>query len=167
MNATAASVATPKAEFIALNSEVARSDMAPWFQRVVQTPSQHDYQPMLDWYGLEFEAVKKPEPKMLPNRLEPPDAPGGWLGADLKVSGGKTMVTRVLTGTPAYAAGLYVKEELIAVNSFRIEKAIASHLRPYAPGTTVELLISRRGELITLPRHSGRETQCILDTENS
>lgn len=140
-----------EAEFIALTSEVAGSDMAPWFRRVVQTPSQHDYQPFLDWYGLEFEAVTKPEPTMLPNGIEPPDAPGGWLGADLKVSGGKTTVTRVLNGTPAYAAGLYVKDELIAVNGFRIEKAIASHLRPFPPGTTVELLISRRGELITIP----------------
>ncbi len=140
-----------EAEFIALTSEVTGSDLAPWFKRVVQNPSQHDYQPMLDWYGLEFEAAKKPEPKMLPNGLEPPDAPGGWLGADLKVSGGKTTVSRVLSGTPAYAAGLYVKDELIAVNGFRITKAIASHLRPYPPGTTVDLLISRRGELITLP----------------
>jgi len=140
-----------EAEFIALTSEVAGSDLAPWFRRVVQTPSQLDYQPMLDWYGLEFEASTIPEPKMLPNGLEPPDAPGGWLGADLKVSGGKTTVTRVLTGTPAYAAGLYVKDELIAVNGFRIETSLDSHLRPYPPGTNVELLISRRGELITLP----------------
>lgn len=146
-----------EAEFIALTSEIAGSDMAPWFKRVVQTPSQHEYQPMLDWYGLEFEATKEPELKMLPNGLEPPDAPGGWLGADVKVSGGKTTVSRVLTGTPAYAAGLYVKDELIAINGFRIEKTLDSHLRPYPPGTVVDLLISRRGELITLPATLGEK----------
>lgn len=140
-----------EAEFIALTSEVAGSDLAPWFKRVVQTPGQHDYQSFLDWYGLEFEAPKEAEAKLLPNKLEPADAPGGWLGASTKTSNGLTTVTRVLTNTPAYDAGLYVKDELIAVNGFRIDKKVASRLRPFPPGTKIELLVSRRGQLITLP----------------
>jgi len=138
-------------EFITLTSEVAGVDLAPWFQRVVQNPSQLDYQPLLDWYGLSFEEPKEPEDKLLPNGLEPPDPVGGWLGADVKTINGRVIVSAVRTGTPAYAAGVYVDDELLALNGFRLGNDLDRDLRPYPPGTKVDLLVARREQLITLP----------------
>ncbi|MEZ5413488.1 MAG: PDZ domain-containing protein [Opitutaceae bacterium] len=140
-------------EFTAVASEVAGADLAPWFERIVRHPGQFDYQPALDWYGLMFEAPKKPDDSALPNGLEPPDAPKGWLGADLRGN----VVSGVRHGTPAYDAGLYVNDEIVAVDGFRTSGSPDAVIRFRQPGDTVELLVARRGQLIELPVTLGEE----------
>jgi predicted metalloprotease with PDZ domain len=137
-------------EFITLASETAGADLAPWFAANVQSPGQYDYQPMLDWYGLKFADPAAPDQSLLPNKLEPADQPDGWLGLETQTRGGKLVVARVLTDTPAYAGGVYPEDELIALNGFRIEGRIEDLLRGSGPGEQVELLVSRRGRLVNL-----------------
>ncbi|MFZ9682656.1 MAG: M61 family metallopeptidase, partial [Cephaloticoccus sp.] len=134
-----------EAEFTALVSAIAGTDFAPWFERHISSPGRFDYQPMLDWYGLMFEEPKQPDTSLLPNGLEPPDAPAGWLGAAVR----NGTVTDVRSDTPAYAAGLYVNDELLAIDGFRTSDP-NSVLRYRHPGDTVELLVARRGQVLTL-----------------
>ncbi len=145
-----------EAEFIALASEVAGADAGTWIQRFIQTPGQFDYQPMFDWYGLEFEAPEKPNPSLLPNGIEPADPERGWLGADTKIANGQLIVTSVRAGTPAYRAGLYVNDELIAMNGLRISTNLSATLNRHQTGDQVQLTVSRRGQLVTLPVTLGR-----------
>jgi len=148
-----------EAEFEHLVSEITGSDLSPWFNAVIHAPGQLDYQPMLDWYGLEFAPPTKADASLLPNRLEPADGPRGWLGAATKSNDGHLTVTGVREGTPAYDGGLYVDDELIAVDGFRIEVSMDSLLKRYAPGDVVKVLVARRGQLITLPVILGQEPQ--------
>lgn len=136
-------------EFIALASETAGTDLAPWFATHVQSASQYDYQPMLDWYGLKFTDPKEPDESMLPNKLEPPDGPPGWIGVETKNHDGRVVVTKVREGTPAYDGGVYVDDELVAVDGFRIEGRVESVLKG-SPGDEVVLLVARRGHLVSL-----------------
>lgn len=146
-----------EAQFVALASEVAGTDLAPWFKRVVDEPGRFDYQPLLDWYGLRFETPKPPDNKLLPNGLEPSDPPSGWLGADTRNSGGRVVVTGVREGTPAYAAGLYVDDEIVAVNGFRVEGSPDALVRIHHVGDRIELTVTRHDHLLSLPVVLGAE----------
>ncbi|MBK8856583.1 MAG: M61 family metallopeptidase [Opitutaceae bacterium] len=140
-----------EAQFIALAGEVAGQDLGAWFKRVVQTPGEWDYTPFLDWYGLSFE-TPKPEKSVSPNGIEPPDPPGGWLGADTKVQDGLLMVTAVRTGTPAASAGLSAGDEIIGIDDHRVPAGqLGPRLGAYKAGDAIILLVSRRERLMRLP----------------
>lgn len=136
-----------EAEFVALASEVTGADLQPWFDHTVANPGEFDYQPMLNWYGLMFQAPPKPDASMLPNQLEQPDGAPAWLGAGVRADG---TVSQVRSDTPAYDGGLYVDDEILALDGFRVSGNVDSLLRNYRPGDHVKLLVSRRGEIVTL-----------------
>lgn len=130
-------------QFRALASEVAGKDLTPFFDKAVDSTQELDYQPALDYFGLRFKAPEKPKE----NEPTP-----GWLGADLKASDGKLIVTAVKRETPAFAAGLNVDDEVLAVENYRIEPARwEDRFKQYRPGQTVELLIARREKLERVP----------------
>lgn len=144
-----------ESDFIGVLNTVTGTDLTPWYDHNIKHAVQFDYQPMLDWYGLRFMPPEKPAKEMLPNGLEPPDQPRGWLGLETQVKNGRVFVATVLAGTPAYDAGLYPGDELVGINGFRVEHDPASLTQTYHPGDQVELLISRRDQLLTLPATLG------------
>ena len=128
-------------EFRALASELAGDDLSEWFAHAVDRPEELDYEPALAWFGLRF------KPREAADEDEPP--PTGWLGLEL---GGQNQVTEVRTDTPVFAAGVNVNDEVVGIDSWRVAAGQwSTHAAHYAPGDTAELLISRRGELRTLP----------------
>jgi predicted metalloprotease with PDZ domain len=145
-------------EFIALASEIAGKDLTDWFDSLVRQPNQFDYQPALDWFGLEFEKPKPPESNPLPVADDPEDLAKGWLGAVTSSSGGNLRVTSIPSDTPAATAGLSVDDEIIAIDQHRVD---ASGLKRLAglmgAGTKVDLLVSRQGLLTTLQVTLGKE----------
>ncbi|MGK0237801.1 MAG: putative metalloprotease with PDZ domain [Candidatus Pelagisphaera sp.] len=145
-------------EFIALASEIAGKDLTDWFDSLVRQPNQFDYQPALDWFGLEFEKPKPPESNPLPVADDPEDLAKGWLGAVTSSSGGNLRVTSIPSDTPAATAGLSVDDEIIAIDQHRVD---ASGLKRLAglmgAGTKVDLLVSRQGLLATLQVTLGEE----------
>lgn len=146
-------------EFIALASEVAGVDMSEWFEALVKRPGEFDYQPALDWFGLEFEE-KKPSVKSgyFPVEGEPEDRPRGWLGASVSESEGVLKATSVPSSTPAYAAGLSVGDEIIAIDHHRVDaKQLKRIVSLLGPGKEVDLVISRQGLLRTLKVTLGEE----------
>ncbi|MCF3649893.1 M61 family metallopeptidase [Synoicihabitans lomoniglobus] len=141
-------------EFIALASEIAGHDLTAWFHALVQTPGEWDYQPALDWWGLEFETPKPPAPPEpgTPAAADDTDLAKGWLGIDIANQDGRIVLTKVRRDTPAAAAGLSVDDEIIAVDGHRMSAGdVIRRLELLGAGTTVELLVSRRDQIISVP----------------
>ncbi|MDQ8183676.1 PDZ domain-containing protein [Pelagicoccus sp. SDUM812005] len=146
-------------EFIALAGEVAGKDLSAWFEQLVREPGEFDYQPALDWYGLEFEAPKaSTNSGYFPVEEEPADLPRGWLGASTSESGGILKVTSVPAGTSASEAGLYVDDEIIAIDRNRVDaKQLNRIVGLLGVGAEIDLLVSRQGLLRTLKVELGEE----------
>ncbi len=111
----------------------------------------------------ETDTEKKPtapkQPRPIPPKPEAPtknpanDSSNGkpWLGVSTTSDDGKLTISRVTANSPATDAGLNTDDELIAINGFRVSSSIDSRLRQFKVGDEIELLIARRGELMTLP----------------
>lgn len=124
------------AQFRAAASEVAGADLGEFFRRALESTEELDYTEMLDWYGLRF----TPPPTV--------DAPRGWLGAGTRTSEGRTVVTSIRRGTPAYGSGLDVGDEIVAVDDAPLDaNGLDARLAERAPGTRVTVLVARHGEL--------------------
>lgn len=137
-------------QFRALASDVAGADLSGWFKRVIDGTGDFDYQPMLDWYGLAFEAAPPPA-----HDAEPPKA---WLGADTKVDGGRLVVSFVKNGTPAAAAGLSADDEILAIDDYRVKPdQWAARLGAYHSGEKATLLVARLDHLLRLNVTFGEE----------
>ena len=136
---------TPE-DFRRTASEVAGTDLGPWFTRSLETTEEVDYTEALDLFGLEFRP------------FEPVSDPGAWLGARMRTENGRLMVENVPRGTPAIDAGLNPGDEILAVDDFRVlPENFSDRLQAYRPGTRVTLLVARRDELKRLTVTFGAE----------
>jgi predicted metalloprotease with PDZ domain len=85
-----------------------------------------------------------------PGKPEPAPA-AGWLGVAL-ASGPKLAVGSVREGSPAWAAGLYAEDEIVAEGGFRVDRgALWDRLRERGPGGVLRLTVFRRDELVEVP----------------
>ncbi len=76
------------------------------------------------------------------------DRAAAWLGAEIP-AGPALVVTSVLEGSPAQAAGLYAGDELVAEDGFRIDRArLWDLLGERGPGGALRLTVFRRDELV-------------------
>ena len=69
-----------------------------------------------------------------------------YLGANSSMSNGKVMITSVLKNTPAYAAGINVNDEIIAIDNYRVDD-LAKMLGYKKPGDKIVITLSRDGML--------------------
>ncbi|MEW6320878.1 MAG: PDZ domain-containing protein [Acidobacteriota bacterium] len=128
---------TPE-ELVATLSETAGADLKAWFHHAVETTGELDYGEALEWFGLRFRPVD-------------PKSARAWLGAGTRADGGRLLVTSVRRGTPAFAAGLNVDDEILAVDDVRVHAdGLAARLEQYRSGDRVRLLVARRDRLVTL-----------------
>ncbi|MEJ8755469.1 PDZ domain-containing protein [Pontibacter sp. H259] len=74
---------------------------------------------------------------------------GSW-GATTTFSDGRLTVTGVSKGSSTYAAGLNVKDEIIAINGYRVGNDIDRYVTGLQPGEELDVLISRDGILQAL-----------------
>jgi predicted metalloprotease with PDZ domain len=134
-------------QFYAVMSEVAGTDLAPWFRQVVGTADELDYTEALDWYGLRF--------------TPPPDgrSANATTGVITRNDNGRLVVSQVRRGTPAHDAGINVDDEILAVDGVRVRAdQLTARMGYYKPGDTVELLVARRDKLTTLDVTLGPDT---------
>ena len=83
-----------------------------------------------------------------PPRPDDGRPPAGYLGAVL-ANGPKLTVTSVREGSPAWKAGLYAEDELVAEGGFRVDRAgLWDRLCERGPGGTLRLTVFRRDELV-------------------
>jgi predicted metalloprotease with PDZ domain len=147
-------------EFLALASEVAGTDLSDFFHRALETPEELDYAPALAWYGLRFTTDKKDEDEDGDGQGNGDGTPAAWLGAETELRDGRLTVTEVRRGTPAFAAGLAVEDEILAFGDYRVPpEGLAERLEAYRPGEEVSLLVARRERLLRLPLTFGEEPE--------
>ena len=94
-----------------------------------------------------------------PPKSNGPQKLAGWLGAQLG-SGPKLTVSSVREGSPAWRAGLYAEDEIVAEDGFRVDKgALWDRLQERGPGGALRLTVFRRDELIEVPLTLGEPPQ--------
>lgn len=73
-----------------------------------------------------------------------------WLGLNLKPQGKRTLVASVRADGPAYAAGIYADDELLALDGWRVtsEEKFNARLAERAPGDLVRLTLFRGDQLV-------------------
>lgn len=142
-------------------------EWAGFFSTAVRGTAELDYKPALDFFGFGFaETSKTPaerEDKSAGVQDAADDPPKdedqlafsdnvaqepepGSLGIRHKTLGKRIVVQEVARGGPSYHAGIHAGDELLAVGGFRVlDGQLSKILSAHPPGSTVELLVSRRG----------------------
>jgi predicted metalloprotease with PDZ domain len=78
--------------------------------------------------------------------------PEAWLGLSLKRQGERTLVAAARADGPAYAAGVYADDELLALDGWRVnEERLSARLGERAPGELVRLTLFRGDALLEVP----------------
>ncbi len=110
--------------------ELAGSSMSPFFRDYVLGTRPVEWNRFLGYAGLRTDSSA--------SRARV------WWGAATADEGGETRVRSVTRGSSAYAAGLEVGDELVALDGHRVNSGIrAARLADYAPGDTVRLTLFR------------------------
>jgi predicted metalloprotease with PDZ domain len=123
-------------DFYTAMSEAVESDLRPWLTRSAESIEEFDYRDALDWFGLRV-------------RLVDPRAQRASIGAATRNDGGRLVLSEVRRDTPAYAAGLNVADEILAIDEIRVRPdGLAARLEQYAPGDKVAILLARRDRLM-------------------
>ncbi len=155
-------------DFRVLADEVAGSSLEDFFARAVDSAEPLDYEPALAYLGLQMKgraALASSDSGAQPGGDDDDEIPG-WLGASVDERDGRVTVTRVERDTPAFAAGVNVGDEIVAIDEHRVPSAgLAAGLRYYRPGQRVSLLIARRGVLRRIEAELGRvpEARWVLE----
>jgi len=135
-------------EFRAVAERVAGVDLGDFWRTAVEGTGELDYREALDVFGLEFKAVDG----------HPNGRRRAWLGAQTKVDAGRLLVAQVRRDTPAFAAGLNVDDEVLAIDQVRVRAdRLDERLEQYAPGDRVEMLVARRDRLLSVVVTLGAE----------
>ncbi len=71
-------------------------------------------------------------------------------GASLENQNGRVMITSVAENSPAWDAGLNVKDELVAIDGFRVKSAEPDYFKEKVPGDRIICTVSRNGVLTDL-----------------
>ena len=129
---------TPQ-EFRAVVEGVAGVSLESFWAAGVEGTAELDYGEALETLGLRF-------------RPAAPAASDGsaraWLGVTTRNDAGRLVVSQVRRDTPAYAAGVNVDDEILAVNDFRVRAdQLSARLDQYRPGDRITLLVARRDQL--------------------
>ena len=137
-------------QFRALVHEVAPALDAAWLDAAIDTTAPLDWAPVQEAYGLNItRSVADGEgPKATATPSGSASLPRLRVGCVLKEDGGRLLVAQVLRDSPAYAAGLQVDDELVAVGDRRLSLPVWGHWAQLtAPGAPVSLLLARHGRL--------------------
>ncbi len=122
------------ADLQAVCEEIAERSFAEFFSAYVYGAKPLPWQQALATVGLELQP-KAPEQKP-------------WLGLTSVDEGGRTRVTRVVAGAPAYEAGLDVDDEILALNGYRVRSGdLAARIREMKEGDTAKLTVFRDDRL--------------------
>ena len=134
-----------------LASEIAGRDLRAFFDRAIRGTDELDYG-AFEHVGLEarFRVRESPGDKGGgPARVKASEAkPKGWLGITTR---GSSTVSTVLDGSPAFEAGLYPEDEIVALDGLRADASgLLGRCEEKKPGEKVKLTVFRRDRLIEL-----------------
>lgn len=142
-------------QFYKTMSDTAGTSLQPFFATTAESTEELDYKESLDWFGLRFRPVDTKIKR-------------AWLGANARIDNARLVVTSVRRDTPAFAAGVNVDDEILAIDEVRVRPdGLAAHLEQYAAGQRINLLVGRRDRLtrleVTLGVEPGRPWRLEVD----
>lgn len=154
----------PEGTVQAVLSEVAGTDLSPVLQPMLRGTGELDFGGLLRTAGV---MLSRAEPYAgMAGLPAPPPAREPETGMQLRVEGGRLVVAHVLAGSAGWRAGVNAGDELVAVNGFRVTSpdTLQQRVLEAAPGTTLELAVFRRDELVTvaLPAVVGPPSRLVL-----
>lgn len=115
-----------------------------FFARYIAGTAELDYAGALAVVGL--------EPRWAYRHPRAGGAPPAWLGLSFKRQDERTLVASVRSDGPAYAAGIYAEDEVVALNGWRVnEEKLNARLAERAPGDRVTLTVFRGDALLEVP----------------
>lgn len=125
-------------EMEALASELLGADLGPFFERALHSTDELDLDAALATFGLRW--------------AREPESARPWLGLAARQRDGRLVVEEVRRGSPAWTAGIAPQDELIGLAGLRVDaESFPRLLERLAIGARVELLLGRRGRLLSLP----------------
>ena len=108
-----------------------------FFERYVAGTEELDFDRALGHAGLTLRWTRKGA-----------EASGGWLGVSTRAGTIGAVVTASRADGPAYGAGVYPGDEIVALDGHRVDEArLTARLAERPPGATVRLSVFRREEL--------------------
>ena len=142
-------------QFYQAMSDTAGTNLRTFFATAAESTEELNYKEALDWFGLRFRPVDTRNPR-------------AWLGATTRIDGGRLVVSAVRRETPAFAAGINVDDEILAIDEVRVRAdGLNTRLEQYQPGQRVALLVGRRDRLtpleVTLGAEPGRPWRLEVD----
>jgi len=131
------------AEFRALASEVAGTDLSAWFSKALDSTDELTYD-NLSWLGVRFRPESASTKAWTGLTMAMP-------GATLKNDNGRLVVVQVRRGTPVFDAGVNAEDEILAIGGYRVRPdQWETRLDAFKSGEKVPLLVARRERLLTL-----------------
>ncbi|MBB4634095.1 PDZ domain-containing protein [Longimicrobium terrae] len=145
-------VGFPEGTVQAVLSEVAGTDLSPVLVPMLRGTGELDFGGLLRTTGV---MLSRAEPYAGPGMAglpAPPPPREPETGMQLRVEGGRLVVAHVLAGSAGWRAGVNAGDELVAVNGFRITSpdTLQQRVLEAAPGSTLDLTVFRRDELVTV-----------------
>jgi predicted metalloprotease with PDZ domain len=113
-----------KEEMKATLEKVAGVNLDEFYKKFINGTETFDYKTIFGYAGLTFEKIENKE-------------------TSLGVSTSGNTITKVYRGTSAYAGGLNVKDEILAIEGYRIHNDISDFIDQKSAGDTISVLISR------------------------
>jgi predicted metalloprotease with PDZ domain len=134
---------TPE-DFRTVAEQVAGTSLQSFWKTAVEGTEELDYSEAIDTFGLKFGASAS--------------SSRPWAGWSTRNDAGRLVVTQVRRDTPAYAAGINVDDEILALDEFRVRAdRLDNRLDQYKPGDNVSVLVARREQLLRLDLTFGSE----------
>src|SRR5439155_4994009 len=104
-------------------AELVPGDWGPFFDHAIRGRGDLSYDAALAAVGLEVEWRADPQ------------AAEAWLGLQTRSEAGRLRVVSVLSNGPAWGTGLSAGDEILAIDSLRVDEAtLGDRLRDYPPG---------------------------------
>lgn len=125
------------ADVIQAANKLAGQDISDFFRQFVEGTEALPYTEYLNIVGLQVDTTDADS--------------SAYLGIEVRESGGRFIIRRVIENTPAWQAGVNVNDELIALNGFRVSQFPPRYLKECKPGDQVIATISRDEVLQEIP----------------
>lgn len=131
---------------------VAGGDMTEFFNKYVYGTADVDFNAALNKAGLQITRAYAPDTLPEAAYKGAPEKKPGEIGiVRPTMEGDKITITSVVEGTPAYKAGIYAGDQIIAINGMRVTPAtIPNVLKNITAGQKVNFTLFRRDELLNI-----------------
>jgi predicted metalloprotease with PDZ domain len=135
-------------DFQTVCEELTNEDFSEWFGDYIHRANAFDYAESLAVLGVQTSAASEGGGSGDGGGERAVRAEPVTVGITLRDTEGQAKITAIRAGSTGEISGLNLDDEVIAVNERRINATnFSEELRSVQPGTSVKLLISRRGQL--------------------